>query len=96
MAERIDNKSFETYASKQAFREKVWIMYTQFVDIVARQHIAELHAEAEHRRLLRHGRLTRRPSLRTRLGRLLLRWGHRLAPTPRVATSRGRPATMGP
>ena len=69
-------------------------MYAQFVDTIARQHIAELHAEAEHHRLLRQGRLTRHPTLRTRLGWLLVRWGQRLAPTPRVATGR-RPATMG-
>ena len=70
-------------------------MYTQFVDTVARQHIAELHAEAEQRRLLHQGRITARPSLRTRLGWLLVRWGQRLAPTPRVVGPRGRPATRG-
>jgi hypothetical protein len=70
-------------------------MHAQFIDAIARQHIAELHAEAEHRRRLRQGQLAPRPSLRTRLGWLLVRWGQRLAPAPRVATSARRPATMG-
>ena len=70
-------------------------MYAQFVDDIARQHIAELHAEAERHRRARQRRPPPRPSLRTRLGWQLVRWGERLAPTPRVASSPRRPATMG-
>ncbi len=70
-------------------------MYNAFVDTIARQHIAELHDAAEHARLVRQGRRARRPTWRARLGWLLMRWGERLAPGPRVATSRRRAATMG-
>jgi hypothetical protein len=70
-------------------------MHAQFVDTIARQHIAELHAEAARRRLQQQARPTRRPSLRIRLGWLLQRWGQRLAPSPRVAPRPTRAATMG-
>jgi hypothetical protein len=73
------------------------VVHPELIQAIASQHIADLHAAADHRRLWRRGagETRRRPSLRTRLGWLLVRWGQRLAPTPRVATGR-RPATMGP
>ncbi len=71
-------------------------MHAQFVQDLARQHIADLHAAADQRRRVDQGQAAPRPSLRTRLGWLLVRWGQRLAPTPRVAAGRPRPATMGP
>ena len=69
-------------------------MHPEFVAATARQHIADLHAAADRRRRTSHGEPVRRPSLRTHLGWLLVRWGQRLAPPPRAATRR-RPATMG-
>lgn len=69
-------------------------MHPDLLIILASQRIAELHERSRHR-------LPRGPrrSLRERLGRRLVRWGHRLAPaTPwaGASTSRRRPATMGP
>ena len=71
-------------------------MHPVFLETAVRQHIDELHAAANCHRLTSQGEPVRRPSLRTRLGWLLVRWGQRLAPTPRVAAGRPRPATMGP
>jgi hypothetical protein len=72
------------------------IMHAEFVETIARQHIAQLHAAADHQRLASRGEPVHQPSLRTRLGWLLVRWGQRLAPTPRVTAHPPRPATMGP
>jgi hypothetical protein len=70
-------------------------MHPEFIEATARQHIAELHAVADRRRRTGHRRLGHRPSLRTRLGWRLVRWGQRLAPAPRVTAHPARPATMG-
>ena len=72
------------------------VMHPEFIETIARQHIAELHAAADHRRLANEGDPVHRPSLRTRLGWLLVRWGRRLAPSPRVMSRPARPVTMGP
>jgi len=69
-------------------------MHPVFLETAVRQHIDDLHAAAACHRLTSRGEPVRRPSLRTRLGWLLVRWGQRLAPAPRAATGR-RPATMG-
>ena len=69
-------------------------MHHMFLETAVRQHIDELHAAANRHRVTSQGEPVRRPSLRTRLGWLLVRWGQRLAPAPRAATGR-RPATMG-
>jgi hypothetical protein len=68
-------------------------MHPEFIEATARQHIAQLHAAADRRRLTDRGEPVRQPSLRTRLGWRLVGWGQRLAPTPRAATG-PRPATM--
>jgi hypothetical protein len=71
-------------------------MHAEMTAILARQHVADLHAEADRRRRQhRRARRRRRASLRTRLGWTLVRWGHRLAPPPRIVVHRHRPATMG-
>ncbi len=71
-------------------------MHAEFTTTLARQHVAELQATAEaHRRLRPTAPGARRPSLRTRAGWTLVRWGQRLAPPPSVAPPRSRPATMG-
>ena len=77
-------------------------MHPEIATALARHHAAELHATAELRRRRRPERGNHtaerrghRPSLRTRTGWLLVRWGHRLAPPPRIASASSRTATMG-
>jgi hypothetical protein len=90
----LRNNDFDS--SERRARTAEDAMHAQFIEDLARQHIADLHAAADQRRRAHHGQAAPRPSLRTRLGWLLVRWGQRLAPTPRVAAGRPRPATMGP
>ena len=67
-------------------------MHPELTAIIARNQVADVAANAERRS--RHGKLPtlRGPSLRTRLGWTLTRWGTRLAPPPTVPASRRRPA----
>ncbi len=72
-------------------------MHPEITIQLARQRVLEMTAEAARR----HARPSRpaRPGVRARLGRRLVRWGHRLAPaTPFTGASTigRRPATMGP
>jgi hypothetical protein len=69
-------------------------VHPEITTALARQHAAELHATAAlHRRRATSRR--RRPSPRARIGRALVRWGHRLAPPTPIApiAPAGRPAT---
>ena len=67
-------------------------MHTELNAIIARHQVAEIAAEAELR--CRHGDVpaAHRPSMRTRLGWTLTRWGARLAPALTASASRARPA----
>ena len=72
-------------------------MHPEITIQLARQRVLEMAAEAARRR----ARASRpiRPGVRARLGRRLVRWGHRLAPAtpfPGASTTARRPATMGP
>jgi hypothetical protein len=69
-------------------------VHTELTAMIAREHLAELAAEAERRRRHRHLSNVRRPSVRTRLGWTLTRWGARLAPSPTVPATPSRPARM--
>jgi len=71
-------------------------MHPELLIEIARQRRIELHADATARsRRSRSGR----SGARARLGRRLVRLGHRLAPAPSLVTASTnvrRPATMGP
>jgi len=70
-------------------------MHPDLLIDMARQRGLELQASGARHRAARTGR----PGVRARLGRRLVRWGHRLAPAPAfggASTTRRRPATMGP
>ena len=73
-------------------------MHPEITIQLARQRVLEMTAEAAAHRRARASRPAR-PGVRARLGRRLVRWGHRLAPaTPFTGASTigRRPATMGP
>jgi hypothetical protein len=71
-------------------------MHSELTAIIARQHVAELTATAErYHHLGSDPGMASRPSLRTRLGWRLVRWGQRLAPPPSMPSRRPHPATMG-
>jgi hypothetical protein len=67
-------------------------MHSELTAIIARHQVAEVAAAAELRS--RHGEVptAHRPSLRTRLGWRLTRWGTKLAPPPTMSATRSRPA----
>jgi hypothetical protein len=69
-------------------------VHTELTTIIASYEVAEVAAQAERRH--RHGAVptVRRPSMRTRLGWTLTRWGTRLAPPPTVPAGRVRPTRM--
>jgi hypothetical protein len=70
-------------------------VHTELTAIIARQQVAELAADAERRTRQGVAPAGHRPSLRTRFGWTLTRWGTRLAPPPNVPARRPHPATMG-
>jgi hypothetical protein len=80
---------------RKSYFERNVAMHPDLTIELARLRIVELHADAARRPARRQPRV----SLRSRFGRRLVRWGHRLAPaTPFTGASptTRRPATMGP
>jgi hypothetical protein len=78
---------------KRRFEIEEDAVHSELTAIIARHQVAELAADAELRS--RQGQVPsahRRPSLRTRLGWRLTRWGTRLAPPPTVPARRTHPA----
>ena len=72
------------------------MMHPDLSAAIARQRMTELSHDVA---LVRARARTSRTPLRAQVGRTLVRWGHRPAPTPwfvGASTSARRPATMGP
>ena len=70
-------------------------MHPEFTAMIAHQRVAEATKAANAANARgRHAIQRHRPSLRTRIGWTLTRWGTRLAPTPSAAGHQPRPARL--